>query len=262
MVKIKRKLVSWAGVLFLQPFYERLTFILMRLMNYGAANHPSDSGEFRLLKRLQYHYFLNSPTTILDVGANIGQFAIGASKIIQNSTVHCFEPSSATFQKLKTKSTDRILVNHAGLGASRGSKLLYEGQDRSVKASFVLYDQSGEGELAQVWTVDSYCLQHNLHTVELLKIDVEGFELEVLKGAKDMIDQGKIKFIQFEFGGINHVQQKVFLQDFFDFLPQYSIYRILQRGLVKLSYKPFYEIYITSNYLAVQKSMNQHFLKS
>jgi len=105
-------------------------------------------------------------------------------------------------------------------------------------------------------------LQHGLHPVDLLKIDVEGFELEVLKGAKNMIDQGKIRFIQFEFGGINHVHKKVFLHNFFELLPQYNIYRILQRGLVKLSYKPFYEVYLTSNYLAVLNSTNQQYLKS
>jgi len=113
------------------------------------------------------------------VGANIGQFAIGASKIIPNSTVHCFQPSSTTFEKLQVKSSDHILVNHAGLGASRSSQLLYEGQDRSVKASFIRHDQSSQGELAEVWTADSYCFQRDIHTVELVKIDVEGFELEV-----------------------------------------------------------------------------------
>jgi len=77
-----------------------------------------------------------------------------------------------------------------------------------------------------------------------------------------MIDQGKIQFIQFEFGWINHVQKKVLLHNFFELLPQFSIYRIFQRGLVKLSYKPFYEIYLTSNYLAVLNSTKQQYLKS
>lgn len=262
MVNVKRKLVAWAGASFLQPVYERITFILLRLMNYGAANHPKDSGEFDLLRRLERHYFSDSSVTILDVGANVGQFAVGAADIIPTSRIHCFEPSSATFKKLQTKSTDRIVVNQAGLGSSKGSFILYEGQNRSVKASLIRHDELQQGETVEVWTLDDYCLERGIDVIHLLKIDVEGFELEVLKGASRMIRDGKIQFIQFEFGGINHVKQKVFLHNFFEFLPQYCFYRILQRGLAGLTYKPFYEVYLTSNYLAVLNKVDQQYLKS
>jgi len=262
MVNVKRKLVAWAGAAFLQPIYERITFILLRLMNYGSANHPKDSGEFNLLRRLERQYFSDSSITIFDVGANVGQFAVGAAGIFPKSMIHCFEPSFSTFKKLQAKSTDRITVNQAGLGSSKGSFLLFEGQGRSVKASMIQHHESQRGEPVEVWTLDEYCMTRGINAIQLLKIDVEGFELEVLKGATRMISDGKIQFIQFEFGGINHVKQKVFLHNFFEFLPQYSLYRVLQRGLAELKYKPFYEVYLTSNYLAVLKTVNQQHLKS
>lgn len=261
MVRVKRKLISWAGVSILQPFYERIVFILLRIMNYGAANHPKDSGEFDLLKRLNRYYFLNKPVTLLDVGSNVGQFAAGAAYLLQQATIHCFEPSSPTYIKLQKINSDHIFVNKAGLGAVKGSLLLYDGQNKSVKASLIQHSNSQHRELVEIWTLDDYCQDNRIDFIHLLKIDVEGFEIEVLKGASRMISQNRIQFIQFEFGGINHVKQKTYLLDFFEILKNYTFYRVLQKGLAKLSYKPFYEMHLTTNYLAAINSVNQQYLK-
>ena len=87
-----------------------------------------------------------------------------------------------------------------------------------------------------------------------MKIDVEGNELSVLQGAKRLIEEGKIKIIQFEFNWIN-VYSKVFMEDFRELLKDYDLYRLLPRGLLKIDFskKTYYEIYNFQNILAINK---------
>jgi hypothetical protein len=87
-------------------------------------------------------------------------------------------------------------------------------------------------------------------------MDVEGNELNILNGAKRMIENDSIDFIQFEFGGCN-IDSRTFFQDFFYLLKErYRIYRILKNGLYPIdSYSEKYEIFITTNYLAQRISL-------
>jgi hypothetical protein len=82
-------------------------------------------------------------------------------------------------------------------------------------------------------------------------LDIEGHELNALKGAKEMINKNAIDFIQFEFGGCN-IDSRTYFQDFFYLLKnKFKIYRILTDGLFEIvEYKETHEVFITVNYLA------------
>jgi hypothetical protein len=84
-----------------------------------------------------------------------------------------------------------------------------------------------------------------------LKLDIEGHELNAIKGAKQMIADKKVDFIQFEFGGCN-IDSRTYFQDFYYLLKdKYRIYRILRDGIFEIEqYKETSEIFITVNYLA------------
>jgi hypothetical protein len=83
---------------------------------------------------------------------------------------------------------------------------------------------------------------------------VEGADLDVLKGAKRLLKNRKIKFIQFEFGG-TQIAPRVFLRDFYELLEKdYSLYRVLSDGLQNIEqYSEHYEIFSYANYLAILK---------
>jgi Methyltransferase FkbM domain len=78
-------------------------------------------------------------------------------------------------------------------------------------------------------------------------VDVEGNELNVLKGASEMIRKGNIDFIQFEFGGTD-IDSRTFFQDFYYLLKDnYKIYRIYRNGLDPIrQYNQTQEIFLAS----------------
>jgi hypothetical protein len=89
-----------------------------------------------------------------------------------------------------------------------------------------------------------------------LKIDTEGSELEVLKGAEKMLCNKKIDIIQFEFNSLN-VISRVFLKDFYDILKDFSLYRINTNCLIPLpKYDTENEIFKYQNFLAVRRDLN------
>ena len=71
-------------------------------------------------------------------------------------------------------------------------------------------------------TLDDYCGREDIGQIDLVKIDVEGHELSVLKGSTRMLSQGRIKRIQFEYGG-TFIDARILLKDMFEFLTPYNL---------------------------------------
>jgi len=91
--------------------------------------------------------------------------------------------------------------------------------------------------------------------ISLLKIDVEGLDLSVLRGFSNAISEGRVGFVQFEFtlwAAITNTQ----LKDFYDLLGPagYSIGKIYPTYIDWRPYKPEQEIYVRANFAAVHKS--------
>ena len=115
--------------------------------------------------------------------------------------------------------------------------------------------EMSEKEAVESTTLDIFCKQHQIHCIDFLKLDIEGFEYHALKGAGGLIQDKKIKFIQFEFGGAD-IDTRTFFRDFYLLLsPKFKIYRILKNGLQPVEkYSEFDEVFVTTNYLAELKS--------
>lgn len=236
-----------------QPFFSKLYSFALRGMNYGLVG----SGEDNIIKTLELNS--NKPV-VFDIGANVGEYSeILLKRLPRNVQIYAFEPSLKTFQKLadNLKGKAVVLVN-AGLGKSNEKVKLYFGGDLSTLAS--VFDRNVEGqtqtsfEEVQLYTLDSFCKTNDVSYIDFLKIDVEGNELNVLMGAKEMLKNKKIKQIQFEFGG-SQIDARVFFKDIWTLLsPQYHIYRVLKDGIVRIDkYHERLEIFSYSNYIAKLK---------
>jgi Methyltransferase FkbM domain len=107
----------------------------------------------------------------------------------------------------------------------------------------------------KVDTLDLFCANNEIQIIDFLKIDVEGYELNVLRGAQETLSKNRIRLIQFEFTQLNSAVG-VFFKELYDLLSgDYHIYRMLPRGLQKIeAYDPITcEIFAYQNFAAILK---------
>lgn len=149
---------------------------------------------------------LRSGDTFLDVGAWIGIFTLPASKIVGNEgRVVAFEPDPLAYEWLKMNIALSNLSNATAfklgvLDFNGRAKLRSAGLGAS-QSSYVRYGQGGHHHEieTEVVTLDKFCQAHDLQP-DLIKIDVEGTELEVLRGSQEVIKRNSPK-LMIEFHG-------------------------------------------------------------
>ena len=121
---------------------------------------------------------------IFDVGANFGYYALMLAAALRGvCTVHAFEPTEATFQRLSRHiALNRMNCVHAhrlALSDAPGTASM-RGRNGNSGAAFL---EPGNGEV-QVTTLDEFVREWGIGRVDFMKIDVEGFEERVLRGGE------------------------------------------------------------------------------
>jgi len=139
---------------------------------------------------------LKGPGCIIDIGANIGMTAALLAKVRLDDKIYAIEPSARAFHDLTRTISENNLGNvravNIGLGAKAGRLVLNEDPSNSSAANFSNEVSSEEDDLrgVNVQTLDDFCSSHDLRP-HLLKIDVEGFELNVLRGASRVMRESQ-----------------------------------------------------------------------
>jgi len=230
-------------------------------MNYGFGSRVQESGEKKAIEYIAAA-IQNDKPVIFDVGANVGGYTKTLLDFFNNNPViYCFEPSANTFKKLQanTAGFNNVILNHMALSNAKGSAVLFGRENNNEIASLVNTQANSKygkqtQEVVVLDTIDNYCTENGIAFIDFLKMDTEGNELKVLEGAKEMIEGGKIKFIQFEFGQFN-IDSRTYFRDFWQTLsPYYTIHRIVKDGLYEIpKYDLALEIFLTSNFIAIKK---------
>lgn len=228
-------------------------------MNYGVSGDIKTNGELKLLHHLKSRINRDKPV-LFDVGANLGEYSNLLGDVFNPDTlIYAFEPSTPTFMELKQRLThSNIIPVNAGLSDSTQVLKLFINKDHSSMASLYQRDIKNvsmeQFELVSLKTLDEFCEEQQIHQIDFLKIDVEGHEYKVLQGAKNMIQNKRIRFIQFEFGGCN-IESGVFLKNFWDLLKSdFNLYRIVADGVYPINeYNETLEIFTYTNFFAELK---------
>ena len=231
-------------------------------MGAGTASlHMEQSGETALLHRLAERW-RDRHVTVVDVGAHTGEWALCARAAFgPDATLHCFEPHPDTFAVLERRigAEPGTCCHRLALGDEAGVASLHSEAASPVFSSLHADAFGAPGhevtrtDEVEVETLDAVAGKIGLSRIELLKVDVEGHELAVLKGARGLLGAGAIDAVQFEFGERN-LASRTFLRDFFDLLgSEFDFFRITPYGLRALSYRPAAEIFVLeTNYLAAR----------
>lgn len=196
--------------------------------------------------------------TVFDVGANIGEWTALALTVNPGAVYHCFEPSPATFAILSRQSFPaHVRRNPFGLGErAEERKLFVYAEGRGSNSLYLregLDDRQESEEVISLRTVDDYCAAENIDAIDFVKIDVEGHELSVLRGASRVLAAGKIGVIQFEYGGC-YIDARVLLKDVWEHVlslnDSYSFFKIHPDGPRPVArYEQALETFQYSNWL-------------
>jgi FkbM family methyltransferase len=151
---------------------------------------------------------------VFDVGANVGQFASEARRELPSVKIHSFEPHPRTFDKLIKANSDELMCRHClALSEEIGQVTFYEYAaegDGSLINSLIpnarfptRFGYSNREIKVCSSTLDRFCEIENIRQIDFLKIDVEGGELSVLRGSKDMLSRGRVMAVYFEFNDLD-----------------------------------------------------------
>ena len=230
--------------------WSNLHSLSMYGMNYGVSSGYADySGELYIIKKIVEN------GVVFDIGANVGDWSNFFIKEHGNFNLYMFEPSLCAFEALKNNisATSKIHFYKIGFGESIKKANIYYDYNTQGSAS-ILNSKASISEEIEIETIDSFCEKNNINEIDFIKMDVQGYEYNILLGALKMIEKESIKVIQFEIDEPS-IDNRVFFKDFWVLLSErYYIYRSLYNGLVKIDeYSPAIENYTCMNYLAVLK---------
>lgn len=162
--------------------------------------------------------------TVFDIGANVGSFS---DLIIQNhpeSKIFAFEPVQSTFEKLEKNlsNNSNVNFNKLALGDTDEKVLIniFE-EENSVLNSLnphAMNKKGGKKEEIEVQRGDEFCQRSHIKHINLLKIDTEGFELNVLSGFSNMLKTKSIDLIYLETGFDFNNKRNTYFSNILDFL--------------------------------------------
>jgi len=198
--------------------------------------------------------------TVIDVGGNVGQWCQAFMNTFgaQTASYHAIEPLDGNLKIFKSRLEDglipfddRVVLHQACIGPSNGTVEIGFHNEVSTLASVVLDEvQVGnrlvlnehKREVRQL-SLDSFCILRSLEHVDLVKVDVEGYEWDVFAGAIALLNDQNIDLLLFEFGQHQGNLQQSFKQ-FWDLLSGhgYHLYRqAVGRNFFGLQYIASYD---------------------
>lgn len=143
-----------------------------------------------------------SDAVLFDVGANVGQTVQEFLATFHNPRILSFEPSPATFETLRAKYGGRsgICLENIALGDNDGTLPFHVTRGQSVNDSLLrpTWEPEAKEVPVRVETLDGYCERHGIEAIDLLKIDTQGNDLNVLRGAKRLLHERRIRLFSVE----------------------------------------------------------------
>lgn len=178
--------------------------------------------------------------TVIDAGANIGLYSLIAGKLVgSKGKVISFEPSKETFVRFKNNinlnKLSNIIPVNCGLGDNPNEQLVLRQDIGNLDAERYLFpsntppskklqniNEINLEELIQVDTLDNYCFNNSIQKVDLMKIDTEGFEYYILKGAKNVLKNNPDLVILMECTSLGTARASTTQDDVFDLLRSFD----------------------------------------
>lgn len=226
-------------------------------------------GEHALIRRLaRVLAAAHGPATILDVGANLGGWSLPMGQALEEEGVSgsrllAFEPGQGQRERLESALTNaqgfaNVTVLPLAIGAEPG-KARFEVTGDTTGSSGLLSERGSAHDGSriidvEVDTIDSVLAAQGVDHVDVMKIDTEGNDLNVLKGASQTLQNARIGAIQFEYNA-RWVDFRFFLKDVFALIAplDYRLGRLTPDGVELYDkWHPELERFIETNYVLLR----------
>lgn len=232
-----------------------------------VLNDPETNGETRVQEEFLAGHPSSAPLVVFDVGANIGDWTkvmleLAASRSGETS-IHAFEPGDETLVTLHRNLaawslTDKVVVNDVALSSKAETRKYYSlGANAGVNGLYPVNDTDPQAiSEIETQTLDGYCEQAGLSHVHFVKVDTEGHDMEVLYGAKGMLEKQAIDALQFEYN-YRWINARHYLRDAFDYFQPlgYQLGKVTPHGIEFYpGWDPELERFVEANFLAVKPS--------
>lgn len=179
-----------------------------------------------------------SISTVFDIGANVGDVAVHLLANFPEAKVWAFEPHRATFDTLSRRfeSEPRLSAVNLGLSNRSGQQTLKLYGTTGLNSILPIDNRAGaflEGydtiergtEIIDMTTLDEYCLDQNIRSIDFLKLDIQGWEQICLQGGDDLLERGAIRFVYTEVVFVDLYENQVFYEDLALYLRKFG-YRL------------------------------------
>lgn len=147
----------------------------------------------------------NEKITIIDAGANVGQSVKKYKEIFPQCIVHSFEPVRKVFDQLKNNVSEYkdVSVYNMALGSQEGKITFYEYDDHVNSSALPMGSALSQHNVyretqVECSTLDIQASKNNIGHINILKLDTQGFDLEVLKGARKLIEENRVDIVMIE----------------------------------------------------------------
>ena len=229
-----------------RPLYGRVSRYLWRKAQLDAYDNFEENGESLLQRGLVENADRGRPLTVLDVGANIGEWAGGLIGQVDRCggpplELHLFEPSVDAAAELRERFGGGEALRRVDLkvhelavadepGTAELARTAPTAGTNSLKVD--PSDEIEDMRTVEVTTLDAFCEREGIDRVDFVKIDTEGNDLNVLRGASELLGREAIDLMQFEYNQ-RWINFRYYLRDAFEYLDElgYRVGKVTNRGI-------------------------------
>lgn len=191
-------------------------------------------GEFKKdTFEIQKGLIKNEKPVIFDIGANRGNITAKYLEYFPKATLFAFEPFPGSFQQLKNRfsSNEKVHCYEKAVASVKGFKDFFV--NKNVDTNSLLRPQktglSSDKQVNNVTTIkveaivlDQFCISEGIARIDILKMDIQGGELDALKGLEKMLSKSAIDLIYSEVYFIEQYEEQPLFHDISKLLCKYG----------------------------------------
>ena len=183
--------------------------VLVKVTHDGMYHDVYFWGDYEPFHTKLYRMLVSAGDTVFDIGANFGWFTTLFSRWVgEEGRVHAFEPvpfiHDLAVETLRLNAlASNVRLNTMALGRQRGTLTMrtYSGLPHGHATAVDLDRDDATEHTCVLSTLDNYCREHAVGSIQFLKADVEGFEVDVFAGGHELLSTDHAPIVAFEING-------------------------------------------------------------